>query len=373
MINNIKIHGFKCFAEAADIPFSRINIMYGKNGRGKSTVAQSLMLLAQTMQVNNGISELHLIGNLVELGTFYDVVNRSMQEPKNFSINIGTESETIELGFCEHPEKPQMAILNHFIFNGIDRFDIRSTADGKDPQNNPAYVNPTSDVTFLQKIKLLQYVSAGRLGPKNYSERKDSLDASWYGVKGEYIINVLANKGEEFQKKVCSVLSEVLSGATLRTITKDSERIELYLDSINGGQEFRPTNVGFGYSFVLPVIVAALLAPKGSILIIENPEAHLHPGAQSRLTKFLIEVAQENDVQLFIETHSDHVVNGLRIAMKQRLCNLKPSDAEIAFFSHDEAETNPKVEIIKCDKSGELSGYPDDFLDEWTKQLLDLV
>lgn len=373
MINSINIQGFKCFNKATDIPFSRINILYGKNGRGKSTIAQSLMLLAQTMQANNGISELHLMGKLVELGTFYDVVNRSMQEPKNFSITIKTESETIELGFCEHHEKPQMACLNRFIFNGLNRFDVRSTSDEQDSQNNPSYINPTSDVTFLQKIKLLQYVSAGRLGPQNYSERRDSLDASWYGVKGEYIINVLANKGEEFQNKIRSVLSEVLSGATLKTVTKDSERIELYMDSVNSGQEYRPTNVGFGYSFVLPVIVAALLAPKGSILIIENPEAHLHPGAQSRLTKFLIEIAQQNDIQLFIETHSDHVVNGLRIAMKQKFCNMKPCDAEIAFFSHNEDTSEPTVEIIKCDEFGELSSYPDDFLDEWTNQLINLV
>ena len=99
----------------------------------------------------------------------------------------------------------------------------------------------------------------------------------------------------------------------------------------------------------------------------------MHPGAQSRLAKFLIEVSIKNNIQLLIETHSDHVVNGLRFAMKQKLNDLSPNDAEIIFFSHDDINTNSAVEIIKCDRFGELSDYPDDFLDEWTKQLVTLV
>lgn len=121
------------------------------------------------------------------------------------------------------------------------------------------------------------------------------------------------------------------------------------------------------------LLLLQLCLQKKEELIVENPEAHLHPGAQSRLAKFLIEVSIKNNIQLLIETHSDHVVNGLRIAMKQKLNDLSPNDAEIIFFSHDDINTNSSVEIIKCDRFGELSDYPDDFLDEWTKQLVTLV
>ena len=105
-------------------------------------------------------------------------------------------------------------------------------------------------------------------------------------------------------------------------------------------------------------------------LILSNKQLKTH---KKRLTKFLIETAKTNNIQLLIETHSDHVVNGLRIAMKQSFCNLSPQDAEIVFFSHDDIDTKPEVEIIKCDQFGELNNYPDDFLDEWTKQLVKLV
>lgn len=375
MIHCITLEGFKCFREQQQIPLSLINIMYGKNGRGKSTVAQSLLLIAQTMRDSNDISGLHLIGDLIELGTFEEMVNTSI-ETKAFFLNLRGDAETVELGFIEYPNKTQMARLSQLIVNDENRFDVRTNnAEETEKQEKSLNrsVSATSDIMTLQNLKLLQYVSADRLGPRNSSLRKDTLDSDWFGVNGEYVINVLSNQGKAFQIKVCDVLSMVLTGATLKVKTNDADRIELFLDSVDNGKPFRPINVGFGYSYILPVIVAALLAKEGSILIIENPEAHLHPGAQSRLTKFLIETAKHNKFQLIIETHSDHVVNGLRIAMKQKCFNLNPEDAEIVFFSRDDVNAKPIVEIIRCDQYGELDKYPDDFLDEWTKQLVKLI
>ncbi len=371
MIKNITIEGFKCFDKRLSIPLSQINLLYGKNGRGKSTIAQSFLLLAQTMQECNDIAELRLMGNLISLGTFDEIINTKTKSKKFYWI-FQDDDNLIELGFEEFPQKTQMAKLCKLLVNGENRFDVKTTSNKEITSENES-VSTTSDIMMLQNFKLLQYVSAGRLGPKNYSARKDSLDDNWLGVKGEYVINVLSNQGPSFQTKVCEVLSEILSGATLEAKPKDSDNIELFLDSVNNGNKFRPINVGFGYSYVLPVIVAALLAKKGSILIIENPEAHLHPGAQSRLAKFLIDVSIKNSIQLLIETHSDHVVNGLRIAMKQKLCDLSPTDAEIIFFCHDDINASSSVKIIECDNFGELSEYPDDFLDEWTKQLVTLV
>ena len=371
MIRKIIIEGFKCFHKRQSIPLSQINILYGKNGRGKSTIAQSFLLLAQTMKECNDVAELRLMGDLIELGTFDEVINVNAKSGK-FYWAFQDDDNLVEFGFEKFPHKTQMAKLCKLLVNNENRFDVKTTSDKGTVSENKS-VSTTSDIMMLQNFKLLQYVSAGRLGPNNYYARKDSLEDNWLGVKGEYVINVLTNQGPSFQEKVCEVLSEILTGATLEARPKDSDSVELFLDSVNNGNKFRPINVGFGYSYVLPVIVAALLAKKGSILIVENPEAHLHPGAQSRLTKFLIENSMINNIQLIIETHSDHVVNGLRIAMKQELSGLAPNNAEIIFFSHDDVDINSSIKIIECDRYGELSEYPDDFLDEWTKQLVTLV
>ena len=205
MIKNITIEGFKCFHERQSIPLSQINLLYGKNGRGKSTIAQSFLLLAQTMKECNDIAELRLMGDWVALGTFDEVVNVNT-ESKKFYWAFQDDDNRIELGFEKLPQKTQMAKLCELLVNGENRFDVKTTSD-KDIVSENKSVSTTSDIMMLQNFKLLQYVSAERLGPKNISARIDSLDNNWLGVKGEYVINVLSNQGALFQAKVCEVLS----------------------------------------------------------------------------------------------------------------------------------------------------------------------
>lgn len=366
MLKAVTLESFKCFHEEQELSLAPITIMYGKNGRGKSTVAQSLLLLAQTMVDNNDVSNLLLTGKYVSLGTFSDVVNSAGNNP-HFAITLKSEGdEVVEMGFAELPNKPQMAAIDLLNVNGVSRFE-KVSKEESNVESEQKTVSTTSDIKALQMLKSARYVSAGRLGPQNSIIRKDSLADDDLGVNGENLINVLSRMGIDFLEDVEKTMSEVLDGAAIRINHKDSERLELYLNSKDGKETFRPVNVGFGYSYVLPVIVAALLSQKDSLLIVENPEAHLHPAAQSRIMKFLIRVAKEKNLQLIIETHSDHVVNGMRIAMKEGTLEIR--DAHILYFSDDDRQ----VKMITCDKNGTLSDYPDDFLDEWTLQMLKLV
>lgn len=366
MLKTVALESFKCFHKEKELSLAPITIMYGKNGRGKSTVAQSLLLIAQTMAENNDVSNLLLTGKYVSLGTFADLVN-SDSDKSHFSIILSSdEDEIVEMGFAELPNKPQIASIDLLNVNGASRFE-KVSEEASEVESEQKIVSTTSDIKTLQMLKSARYVSAGRLGPQNSIIRKDSLADDDLGVNGENLINVLSRKGIDFLENVEKALGEILDGAAMRINDKGSERIELYLNSKDGKDTFRPVNVGFGYSYVLPVIVAALLAQKDSLLIVENPEAHLHPAAQSRIMKFLIQVAKEKDLQLIIETHSDHVVNGMRIAVKEGVLDAR--DTHVLYFSDEES----RVKMITCDKNGTLSDYPDDFLDEWTLQMLKLV
>lgn len=80
--------------------------------------------------------------------------------------------------------------------------------------------------------------------------------------------------------------------------------------------EYTPQNVGFGISYSLHVITAILKAKDGDLIIIENPESHVHPRGQAELGK-LIALAAINNIQIIIETHSDHIINGIRVAVKE--------------------------------------------------------
>ena len=136
-------------------------------------------------------------------------------------------------------------------------------------------------------------------------------------------------------------------------------------------KNYTPPNVGFGYSYVLPIILAGLIAKKGEILIVENPEAHLHPGAQSRLSQFLVRVANQG-VQVFIESHSDHILNALRVCVKQ--IEIEPDEVKVFFFANNEKNTTtPEIFTPTIDIDGRIDEWPDGFFDEWNNNLIELL
>ena len=185
-------------------------------------------------------------------------------------------------------------------------------------------------------------------------------------------------------EQVDAWLNVVSPGARLNVSRRIVGDEEWYLETVGFGERnhakvFRPQNVGFGISYVLPVLVAILTARPTDIVIIENPEAHLHPKGQSGLGKLLARAASYG-VQLFVETHSDHVINGVRVAVKQGI--LSPNDVNVAFFDRHyhkvrysdgiRGEYYADICNIKIDRNGMLSNYPKGFMDEWNNQYYQL-
>jgi predicted ATPase len=121
------------------------------------------------------------------------------------------------------------------------------------------------------------------------------------------------------------------------------------------------TNLGFGISYVLPIIATGLTAKKGSFFIVENPEAHLHPSAQSKIGRFLAMVANAG-VNVIIETHSDHIINGLQIAVAKT--EVENDLVTINYFSYKEGNVQPDVQPISLSEKGELSDWPTGFFDQ---------
>ena len=124
----------------------------------------------------------------------------------------------------------------------------------------------------------------------------------------------------------------------------------------------RAPNTGFGISYALPVIVAALRATVGGLLLVENPEAHLHPAGQSAIGGFLAQVAGDG-VQVFIETHSDHVLNGIRVSVAEGTATLREEQAVIYFF-RGVNDAGAAVQSMKLRRTGQLTDWPAGFFDQ---------
>ena len=183
-------------------------------------------------------------------------------------------------------------------------------------------------------------------------------------------------------KNVEAWLTEISPGISLKTqLYPNMDKVKLSFQYDTGKQyvktnEFRPTNVGFGITYILSVIVTILAARKGDILIIENPEAHLHPKGQSRIGHIMA-LAAQHGVQIFIETHSDHILNGIRVAAKKDSEHhvINADNVSIFFFHREEGQEDHSTFIMtpKLDDNSKIDKWPDGFFEEWNRLLFELL
>lgn len=398
MLTEIRIKNFKCFKDEIIIPTERINLFTGLNGRGKSTSLQPLLCMKQSFEKLT-TDRLFFNWNFVELGSFGDVKNIST--PRDEDIVFTFEFETEEgyfvsrYYFREDEQDDLSAPLRKTELEGelkgksfeISLLNNNKTAlIEKDNIKEPFY-NLFIDYTRLDNPELsfvgrnifnisrIHYVSADRIGPRDYYPRESFPNFPNVGSKGQYVAEVLAKTGNtQVQSPLCLTESEptvmyqvsawmeyIFSGGRVDIKPIEANIISMRMNADSSKNRFKPVNVGFGYSYLLPIVVSGLIAEPGDILIVENPEAHLVPSAQSRVTEFLVRVSQA-EVQVFIESHSEHILNGLRIAVKEKLSGHK--ETNIIFFEGDKAYSVRKILVTE---DGKIKNWPDNFFDQAEK------
>ncbi|MED4953934.1 DUF3696 domain-containing protein [Paenibacillus macerans] len=366
MISKLFLKNIKCF-EVQEILLKPLTLLSGLNGMGKSTVIQSLLLLRQSfLQGALGKEGLSLNGDFLYLGTGQDLLNENAEkETLGIKIEIDGEKE-LYWDFAYEKSSDLLPILStnykhEFISLFSDNF---------------------------------QYLSAERIGPRSYFNRSNFkvMQQNNIGIHGEYTTHYLSvNQNQPIQNKLLihsEGVSENLKAqvdAWLSIITPgtkleigdytDMDIISLrykFASDRDISNSFRATNVGFGLTYTLPVIVSLLAAKPGSTLLIENPEAHLHPKGQSIIGK-LMALASMGGVQIITETHSDHVLNGIRLAVHGN--QVDPNNISINFFNKREINGKVKhyVDNLQVDKKGRISDWPEDFFDEWDKSLDQLL
>ncbi|MEO5369691.1 MAG: DUF3696 domain-containing protein [Magnetococcus sp. DMHC-1] len=174
-------------------------------------------------------------------------------------------------------------------------------------------------------------------------------------------------------KQVEAWMGEFVPGIALRVELSQTLGVLglRYLQGGNMTEWVKPFNTGFGLSYCLPIVVAGLLGKPGSLLIIDSPEAHLHPAAQSAMGQFLARLAAHG-IQIIIETHSDHIINGIRLAAIEPKHPFQQKDV-LFHFLHRNTEGILKHQSIEITKSGQLSDHPEFFFDQTEKDLQRIV
>lgn len=363
MIKSIHIRNYKCF-ESRTIDLKPLTILAGSNSVGKSSVIQGLLLtrlsLDKILQFNLPNSSSNTTPQLkVPLNGKYNLSLGNTLEV----LRRDAENDTIRFEFTND----QSAGVSFLSFRAEDRLKSSYNIELKE-------WSEISGLVALQNE--FYYLAAERQGPR-LSYSVDELDYKHAGWQGEYAIQVLSDVEAEIEDPSERGFEGSLDFKIINQVRSWMKFIipGFYLDlvQLNGRLKIAEasfaksssTNVGFGISYVLPIVVNGLVARSGQVFIVENPEAHLHPKGQSNIGYFLGMVAKSG-VQIVVETHSEHVVNGIRLASVSKGFT---TSVQINFFS---IATDGRVEVnpITIAGNGDLTGFPENFFDQAQQDLL---
>lgn len=373
MLSRLTLKNFKA-ARSLSVELGELTLLAGLNGSGKSTVLQSLGVLRQSHQFGTGGS-LVLTGPLVSLGQGSDVLSEGAEED-TISIDVVVDGES------KHWECRAISDANELMF--ISR-----------PQIMPSFLSPSN----------FQYLQADRIVPDTLypmAGQQARLEG-FLGAHGEFTADFLNREAKRPvpERRLCNKdnlqieeglwgqiaathglldqvagwLQHISPGIHLSAETlKGLDQVQLqfrYLGSAQGRTAYyRPTNVGFGLTYSLPIITACLSARSGSLLLLENPEAHLHPNGQIKMGQLLGQCAADG-VQIMVETHSDHILNGIRLAVKAKM--LTPSQVSLNYFTRELTTGDCYTENPVLLENGDISNWPNGFFDQWEKSLDALI
>ena len=331
MIQKLEIRGLKCF-EKVELNFQKLTLLAGKNSVGKSTVIQAILAMIQE-------GKNPFCGRYMNIGKISELKNKY----------VGSKEIQI--------------LIN-------DRFSKKMLDD-------------KSDIICEGQLSddlVLRYISADRIGVRDTYEMTMD-DRNEIGVACEYAYQYLvvhdADKWEEnslvyddkskltFGGQVDYWLERIL-GYTIKAEELDrTQLIRVSFGTKGIGNNIRPKNVGTGVSYIAEIIIAALACKEGDVLIIENPEIHLHPSGQLEFMRFISFLADKG-VQIIIETHSDHIYN----AVRRCICEDYISWNNVGIYFFEKKDNGVGIPIyIEVDADGKVNQQRDGFFDQIKKDL----
>ncbi len=366
MIQNLRIRNFKSHQNTS-IDLGNLTVLCGQNGTGKSAIIQSLLLLRQSHKKNRLEQGLDLNKPLCNIGSAED------------ALCFWGDSDTIDF---------QISAFNN---------DFQWSFDASKNSTFLRKVNSIVDANIFKNLNLFktntfQYISAAR----NTSYETDDFSVqeekqlSINEGKGELVAQFLVEYGDKL--RVCPSLlhdndtftdllnqtiaweGEISNGVQIIPVKEGPNYLVKYNFHTSSGpikNNLSDKNVGFGLSYTLPVIVALLAANEGDLIIIENPEAHVHPSGQTKLAELICKAAQTG-VQVIIETHSDHIINGIMVQSKRfetEKIGLDKNNLAIYYIEKNESGTSANTSRIEVQKNGRIKNAPKGFFDQFSTDL----
>jgi|GEM_PF-846429 len=427
MLKKLKVKNFKCFPEA-EFSMAPLTVFCGANSAGKSTAIQCLLLLKQTHKANQfKARHINLTGELFSVGHVQDLMSQNIIgerieididgcnfiskklidiNSENYTLPIENKISTAHALFTEpfhylsayrlapqnsydvnfEPDDIDFGIYGQYAISELQKHRLKPAINNKlaklvvennirdehayyehlnkklnnfdalaENENTQDGVNYLTDAPETLDEIIEQYDKDAKDDETN---KIKSLHTEKTKENREYSLEIALN---EAMKKICKGFNININGYA------ELDKVANSFISSDTSYPVRPVNTGFGISNVLPIILAALCTPAGGLIIVENPEVHLHPAAQSDLAKFLGQ-ASLCGVQVIIETHSDHIINGIRLFAKEN----KLENEHIIINSIRSVDGNRLITKIEVDENGSFTDIDEGFFDQAEKDLMRL-
>lgn len=354
MIDCISIFSFKSFPRK-DISLGKLTVLTGLNNSGKSTALQALRMCFAS--ATNGSPYIDGLGAYHEL--------RSQFSEINSPITLAAMRESKDL--------------------------VRLEINAKG-----------HNIKKFKGLPFFEYISADRYGPRVSLPLMDDdvshLSVGSFGQYSAHFAQIFENTIVNPTLRYPDSASNTLRHQLVKWVGEISPGVKLDFDvatrydssslAVDGN---RSTNSGYGISYTLPIILALLsltgsvgidksnektapwfkhIGKFGAVLAIENPEAHLHPRGQTNMGK-LIALAAAAGLQIIVETHSDHLLDGIRLVVKNSNEAINGENVKIKFFSKSEINGTEIEEIVLRD-DGKLDHWPTGFFDQFSINLRSL-
>ncbi|WP_201766943.1 AAA family ATPase [Chrysiogenes arsenatis] len=353
MLSRITITAFKCLDDC-QLELTPLTLLTGPNSAGKSTVIQALLLL-----ISNILPEKEL-----ELHAAKFTYLRKIVKPFSLYDDI----------ICRNSDKNDIGISLH---------EGKNQNSGRFSKNTSHAIWDANAKTYIYDENLF-YLRADRTGPEEIVELDND---QRIGDQGQYAfgsfeqckdkpihehLQVKDADAKTLKAQLAWWLSYIIGEPIEAKAEKVSSRHVKVTFIMGDIGSISPLNTGAGNSYLLKLLIMCLTAKPGDLLLIENPEIHLHPGAQSRLGKFLAFLAAR-EVQIIAETHCEHLINRIRyevykkeLASEQVIIHYKPS-AATPFTS---LKINEQGHF--CDLDGNEVRFPSGFFDSTLQELLEI-
>ncbi len=402
-INRLALKNFKCFKEV-DVSFSKITLLTGENSSGKSSLIYGILAPLQSIKMNT-ISfplSLSLNGHYVNMGGFADISsNHNLKNQIGIELTVEYNSIIISIitkwDFNHHSKSPKLAYLKSkfrtsfleiiqnedlsYIVNSSGAFSgkalsLLNTNESLDTYDLHgllfySFLGTLYDETLPDSEFNFNFISSFRLQPeRTYYQSLASNKVDKFG--SGYIDQIL--EWNDSQSKELYELVNILKYLKILYDIKPHRlvggRFEIKVKVKSRSKWESLSDVGFGISQFLPIIVADLQLSDNSTLIMSQPEIHLHPSVQANLGDYLVKQVNERNKNYIVETHSEYLLNRMRLLIVKG--EIKPEDVAVYYFENS-IKDGSIAHRIEFTKDGQILNAPKGFFETYMIDTMDIA